>query len=152
MSHPSPRYHDNDTTLASTERRDWITVLPLGAHEQHGPHLPFETDTLIAEGLVARLIPALPADLPVTFLPTEPIGYSIEHMDVIGTKTLAFDEAVYRWLGIVGDLHAKGIGKLVLLNAHGGNSPLMTVVATGCGSACWSSPRAGPASDSPPAG
>ncbi|MBP2557734.1 creatinine amidohydrolase [Neorhizobium galegae] len=130
MSHPSPRYHDNDTTLASTERRNWIAVLPLGAHEQHGPHLPFETDTLIVEGLVARLIPALPAGLPVTFLPTEPVGYSIEHMDVAGTKTLAFDEAVYRWLGLAGDLHAKGIGKLVLLNAHGGNSPLLTIVAT----------------------
>lgn len=130
MQHPLPRYHDNDPTSASTERRDWIAILPLGAHEQHGPHLPFETDTLIAEGLVARLIPALPARLPVTFLPAEPIGYSIEHMDVAGTKTLGFDEAVNRWLGIAGELHGKGIRKLVLLNAHGGNSPLMTIVAT----------------------
>jgi creatinine amidohydrolase len=51
-------------------------------------------------------------------------------MDVTGTKTLAFDEAVNRWLGIAGGLHAEGIDKLVLLNAHGGNSPLMTIVAT----------------------
>lgn len=130
MPHPLPHYHDNDPTLASTERRDWIAVLPLGAHEQHGPHLPFETDTLIAEGLVARLIPALPAGLPVTFLPAEPIGYSVEHMDVAGTKTLGFDEAVNRWLGITEELHGKGIRKLVLLNAHGGNSPLLTIVAT----------------------
>ncbi|KGD91973.1 creatininase family protein [Rhizobium sp. YS-1r] len=130
MPHPLPRYHDNDPTGASTERRGWIAVLPLGAHEQHGPHLPFETDALIAEGLVARLIPALPTGLPVTFLPVEPVGYSIEHMDVAGTKTLAFDEAVNRWLGIAAELHANGIRKLVLLNAHGGNSPLMTIVAT----------------------
>jgi len=130
MPHPSPRYHDNDLTHASTERRDWIAVLPLGAHEQHGPHLPFETDTLIAEGLVTRLIPALPASLPVTFLPVEPVGYSIEHMDVAGTKTLRFDETVHRWLGIAEELHGKGIRKLVLLNAHGGNSPLLTIVAT----------------------
>ncbi|SMF06421.1 creatinine amidohydrolase [Xaviernesmea oryzae] len=130
MPHPSPRYHDNDLTLASTERHGWIAVLPLGAHEQHGPHLPFETDTLIAEGLIARLIHALPADLPVTFLPVEPVGYSVEHMDVAGTRTLRFDEAVYRWLGIAEDLHRKGIRKLVLLNAHGGNSPLTTIVAT----------------------
>jgi creatinine amidohydrolase len=51
-------------------------------------------------------------------------------MDVPGTKTLAYDEAVNRWLGIAGDLHARGIRKLVLLNAHGGNSPLLTIVAT----------------------
>lgn len=130
MPHPLPRFHDNDLTDASTERRDWIVVLPLGAHEQHGPHLPFETDSLIADGLTQRLIPALPPNLPVTFLPVEPIGYSIEHMDVAGTKTLSFDEAITRWLGIAEDLHMLGIRKLVLLNAHGGNSPLMTIVAT----------------------
>jgi creatinine amidohydrolase len=130
MSHPLPVYHDNDLTTASTERRDWIVVLPLGAHEQHGPHLPFETDTLIAEGLVSRIIPALPQNLPVTFLPVETVGYSIEHMDIAGTKTLAFDEAVNRWLGIAEKLHRQGIRKLVMLNAHGGNSPLLTIVAT----------------------
>jgi creatinine amidohydrolase len=130
MSHPLPVYHDNDLTTASTERRDWIVVLPLGAHEQHGPHLPFETDTLIAAGLVSRIIPALPQNLPVTFLPVETVGYSIEHMDVAGTKTLAFDEAVTRWLGIAERLHRQSIRKLVMLNAHGGNSPLLTIVAT----------------------
>jgi len=130
MSHPKPRFCDNDQTLESTERRDWIAVLPLGAHEQHGPHLSFDTDTLIAEGLVARLIPVLPSRLPVTFLPTEPVGYSVEHMDVAGTRTLAFDEAVNRWLGIVEEMNNQGIKKFVMLNAHGGNSPLMTIVAT----------------------
>jgi creatinine amidohydrolase len=130
MSHPLPVYHDNDLTTASTERRDWIVVLPLGAHEQHGPHLPFETDTLIAAGLVSRIIPALPQNLPITFLPVETVGYSIEHMDVAGTKTLAFDEAINRWLGIAERLHRQGIRKLVMLNAHGGNSPLLTIVAT----------------------
>lgn len=130
MSHPQPRFEDNDPTLSPTDRADWIAVLPLGAHEQHGPHLPFETDTLIVEGLVGRVIDALPAALPVTFLPAEPVGYSIEHMDVAGTKTLGFDQAVHRWLGIAENLHEKGIRKFVMLNAHGGNSPLLTIVAT----------------------
>ncbi|GGA96432.1 creatininase [Brucella endophytica] len=107
-----------------------IAVLPLGAHEQHGPHLPFETDTIIAEGLAARAAAAIPPELDVRFLPAEAVGYSIEHMDVSGTKTLAFDEAVRRWIGIGEKLHAEGIRKLVLLNAHGGNSPLITIVAT----------------------
>ncbi|EJC77862.1 creatininase family protein [Rhizobium hidalgonense] len=107
-----------------------IAVLPLGAHEQHGPHLPFETDTLIAEGIAGRLKMALPAGLSVTFMPAESVGYSIEHMDVEGTKTLAFDEAVNRWLGIAERLAKRDIRKLVMLNAHGGNSPLMTIVAT----------------------
>ncbi|MGY5778879.1 creatininase family protein [Rhizobium sp. LEGMi135b] len=130
MAHPLPCFDDNDETLTTEERTKWIAVLPLGAYEQHGPHLPFETDTLIAEGIVSRLKVALPANLPVTFLSVESIGYSIEHIDVAGTKTLAFDEAVQRWLGTAERLSKLGIRKLVMLNAHGGNSPLMTIVAT----------------------
>jgi len=107
-----------------------IAVLPLGAHEQHGPHLPLETDTLIAQGLVDRLKLALPNSLSVEFLPVEPVGYSIEHTNVEGTQTLAFDEAVHRWIGIGEALSRRGIAKFVILNAHGGNSPLMTIVAT----------------------
>ena len=107
-----------------------IAVLPLGAHEQHGPHLPFETDTLIARGLVDRIRSALPKSLSVDFLPVEPVGYSIEHANVAGTQTLAFDEAVHRWIGLGEALSGRGIGKLVILNAHGGNSPLMAIVAT----------------------
>jgi len=130
MAQPMARFDDNDRTLTPIDRANWIVVLPLGAHEQHGPHLPFETDTLIAEGIVERLKHSLPADLPVTFLPVEPIGYSIEHMDIAGTRTLAFDEAVNRWLGIAERMRGMGIRKFVMLNAHGGNSPLMTIVAT----------------------
>jgi creatinine amidohydrolase len=130
MARPKPLFRDNDPHTTPIDRADWIAVLPLGATEQHGPHLPFETDTIIAQGIVDRLIAVLPADLPVTILPVEPIGYSIEHMDVSGTRTLAFEEAVNRWLAIAADLHDKGIRKLVLLNAHGGNSPLLTIVAT----------------------
>lgn len=110
--------------------QDTIAVLPLGAHEQHGPHLPFETDTLIARGIAARLAALVPAGMDVRFLETEPVGYSIEHMDVEGTKTLAYDEAVARWLAIAAGQNSLGIRKLLLLNAHGGNAPLLTIVAT----------------------
>jgi creatinine amidohydrolase len=106
-----------------------IAVLPLGATEQHGPHLPLETDTLIAQGIVARVRPLVP-HLDVEFLPVEPIGYSIEHMDVEGTRTLSFEEAVRRWITIGADLARRGVHRFVMLNAHGGNSPLMTIVAT----------------------
>ena len=130
MSDTYTHIHDNNVTAALYAQNEIIAVLPLGAHEQHGPHLPFETDTLIAQGIVERLKQALAPSAPIHFLPTEPVGYSIEHMDVSGTKTLAFDEAVHRWLGIAEAQHNKGIRKFVMLNAHGGNSPLMTIVAT----------------------
>lgn len=107
-----------------------IAVLPLGAHEQHGPHLPFETDAVIAEAIAARTKARLPAELQVQFLPVEPVGYSPEHMDVDGTRSLGFAEAIERWIRIGAGANARGIRKFVMLNAHGGNSPLMTIVAT----------------------
>lgn len=114
--------------MAGNDER--IAVLPLGAHEQHGPHLPFATDTIIATGVARRAQTLLPKDLDVIFLPTEAVGYSIEHIDVEGTRTLTYREAIERWLGIAERLSEEGIRRLVLLNAHGGNSPLMTIVAT----------------------
>ena len=116
-----------DETL---ESRRTIAVLPLGATEQHGPHLPFATDSIIAAGVARRAADLLGGTLDVTFLPVEEVGYSIEHIDTPGTRTLAFDEAVRRWTGIGEECFSRGIRRFVMLNAHGGNSPLMTIVAT----------------------
>ena len=107
-----------------------IAVLPLGAHEQHGPHLPFDTDALIAQAVADRLRDTVQAPIRIELLPVESVGYSIEHMDVSGTRTLAFDEAVHRWIGIAAECAARDVRRLLLLNAHGGNSPLLTIVAT----------------------
>ena len=131
MTMPSRHYRKMTAgEMFAAKQRGWIAVLPLGATEQHGPHLPFETDTIIAQGVAERVIARAPAHLPFTVLPTEPVGYSVEHMDVAGSETLAFDEAANRWIGIGERLHAQGFRKLVILNAHGGNSPLMTIVST----------------------
>ncbi|NKB51867.1 MAG: creatininase family protein [Rhizobiaceae bacterium] len=106
-----------------------ILVLPLGATEQHGKHLPLETDTLIAQGICNRLAAQIGSGLDVRFLNAEPIGYSSEHMDHAGSRTLSYGEAIDRWIAF-GECAAKsGIRRFVLLNAHGGNSPLMTIVA-----------------------
>jgi creatinine amidohydrolase len=116
--------------IAAADTSEWIAVLPLGATEQHGPHLPAETDAIIAEAIARRLAIAVAGRLQVTVLPTEKIGYSPEHLDFPATRSLAFDEAIRRWIGIGETLAGQGIRKLLLLNAHGGNSPLMTIVAT----------------------
>ena len=79
---------------------DCVVILPLGATEQHGQHLPLETDTLIARGVCERLAEQLKPEMPVFILPVEPVGYSPEHMDFAGSKTLNFDEAIDRWIEI----------------------------------------------------
>ncbi len=129
--HPNRNYAfitDDDFTAGNVA--DWIAVLPLGATEQHGEHLPTETDWIIADGITQAVIAKLPAHMPVTFLPVEKIGYSIEHSNRPGFETYSWEEAIHRWIAIGEGLADKGIRKMVMLNAHGGNAPLMTIVAT----------------------
>ncbi|MBK8457787.1 MAG: creatininase family protein [Phyllobacteriaceae bacterium] len=117
-------------TTAEILDDEMIAVLPLGATEHHGPHLAPDVDWIIADGVCARTKALLPKDFRVEFLAVEKIGYSIEHADFAVTRTLAFDEAIQRWIAIGEACARRGIRKFVMLNAHGGNAPLMTIVAT----------------------
>src|SRR3954453_20829176 len=85
-----------DASPADSAR--WIAVLPLAATEQHGPHLPLETDVMIADAYLARVRELLPATRPVTFLPVERVGISTEHTDFPGTQTLSTEAALKRWM------------------------------------------------------
>lgn len=107
----------------------WIAVLPLAATEQHGPHLPLETDVLIADAYLARVRALLPASVPASFLPVEPIGLSTEHIDYPGTQTLPTETALKRWTGIGEQVARRGVRKLVVITSHGGNSAAMMLVA-----------------------
>ena len=107
----------------------WIAVLPVAAIEQHGPHLPVYTDTCIAEGMVRRSIELLPDDLPVTFLPVAPIGKSNEHIASPGTITSTWETTTKLWLDIGDSVHRAGVRKLIVMNSHGGNVPMVDIVA-----------------------
>jgi creatinine amidohydrolase len=115
--------------LAGVERARWIAVLPLAATEQHGPHLPLETDILIAQAYLARVRELLPNTLPVTFLPVERIGISTEHTDFPGTLTLAPETALRNWMALGESVARAGVKKLVIVTSHGGNSAAMSLVA-----------------------
>jgi creatinine amidohydrolase len=114
---------------AEADAARWIAVLPLAATEQHGPHLPLETDVLIGEAYLARVRELLPAALPVTFLPLQPVGISTEHIDYPGTLTLPTDVALKEWMAIGERVAQAGIRKLVIVTSHGGNSAAMSLVA-----------------------
>jgi len=107
----------------------WIAVLPLAATEQHGPHLPLETDVLIGEAYLARVRELLPATLPVTFLPIRRIGISTEHIDFPGTQTLSTEAALREWTALGESVARAGLKKLVIVTSHGGNSAAMMLVA-----------------------
>src|SRR5438552_2166153 len=115
--------------IGKADAARWIAVLPLAATEQHGPHLPLETDVLIGEAYLARVRELLPVALPVTFLPLQPVGISTEHVDYPGTLTLPVDVALKSWMALGESVARAGVKKLVMVTSHGGNSAAMTLVA-----------------------
>jgi creatinine amidohydrolase len=130
-SDPPPRdWSDIDWTKtdAATAAR-WIAVMPLGATEQHGPHLPLETDVMIGEAYLARVRELLPDTSPVTFLPIQRIGISTEHIDFKGTLTLSTEAALKEWMALGESVARAGVRKLVMVTSHGGNSTAMMLVA-----------------------
>ena len=104
-------------------------LLPIGATEQHGPHLPLGVDSFIAEAYLAHVRNVLPDALPVTFLPIQRVGVSVEHLAYPGTLTLSATTAIAAWTEIGESLARAGLRKLVLVTSHGGNVAVMELVA-----------------------
>ncbi|MGL5115815.1 MAG: creatininase family protein [Beijerinckiaceae bacterium] len=127
---PRRRWQDMTTVeFSEADTSGWIAMLPVCAIEQHGPHLPVATDTTINEGNVAAMLEKLPADLPLTVLPTQAVGKSNEHIHSPGTLTLSHDTLARLLLDIGDSVARAGVRKLVLANSHGGNIAVLDVVA-----------------------
>lgn len=108
-----------------------LGLVPLGATEQHGPHLPLATDTLIAEVLAREVAEQL--DVPVVVTPVPPGGLSTHHLGFPGTVTIP--EAAFRaWVvASVEALERMGIREIAVFSAHGGNFAFLRELAVGYG-------------------
>ena len=117
------------TEYAGLDPEAMIAILPTAAIEQHGPHLPVGTDTMIAEGMLARLRQDCPEDLDIRILPVMAVGKSNEHIHAPGTVTLSAETALNAWREIGLSVARAGVRKLVIVNSHGGNLDLIGILA-----------------------
>ncbi|MCQ6561767.1 creatininase family protein [Paenibacillus mendelii] len=96
-----------------------LVVIPTGATEQHGPHLPTNTDTLIVSRLAERLERLLPDRLLLT--PTMWLGHSPHHLSFGGTLSACHPVYIQMLHSICQSYIGMGAKKLWILNGHGGN-------------------------------
>lgn len=92
-------------------------IVPIGSIEQHGPHLPLNTDTLIAEGVSKEIASRLNAVIAPAVMP----GVSVEHMDFPGTLSLSREVFIKKIKDICSSLGRHGFKEIILINGHGGN-------------------------------
>ena len=104
-----------------------LVLIPIGAHEQHGPALPVSTDTLSAQvlsGLAGALLGPR-----VGVAPAIPFGVSWHHLGFPGTISLSEATLGAVVEDVVTSLHGYGIERFVFVNTHGGNNPALEVAA-----------------------
>jgi creatinine amidohydrolase len=109
------------------EQDNPIAIIPVGSTEQHGPHLPLNTDTDLGYSVAI----ALAQNCQEKVLVTPPVwtGFSPHHMDFCGTITLKQSTLFHLVVDIIESLLAHNVNRIVLMNSHGGNISLLKTVA-----------------------
>lgn len=106
---------------------DLVAVLPIGAIEQHGPHLPVSVDRDLVDAVIERAMPLLNEDQNALILPTLSITKSGEHDRHPGTLSLTADTLLATLRDIGASVARAGVERLVLFNGHGGNTAVLEI-------------------------
>jgi creatinine amidohydrolase len=104
-----------------------VCIVPCGAVEQHGPHLPLDVDLVCPTEIARGAGRAAPAE--VLVLPTVAYGYTGHVMDFPGTINQHFEHFIAHVLDITKSLAYHVFKKILLLNGHGSNMPNLDLVA-----------------------
>jgi creatinine amidohydrolase len=111
------------------DRKNTVIVLPAGAIEQHGPHLPCAVDSIISAGVVGHALARLPAGVPAFALAPITYGKSDEHLHFPGTMTLDGTTLLDTVTQIGESVYRSGFRKLLIVNGHGGQPQVMEMAA-----------------------
>jgi creatinine amidohydrolase len=111
------------------DKENAVILQPIGAIEQHGPHLPLAVDAAICTAVLGSALERVPKSVPAYCLPPLYYGKSNEHVRFPGTVTLSA-ETLLRVLAEVADsVYRMGFRKLAIVNAHGGQPQVVEIAA-----------------------
>jgi creatinine amidohydrolase len=130
MANAAKEYRYNRLTWAEMNEAiamQKVVLLPTGSTEQHGRHLPLDVDTFLAESVCLEVGRRLPEQ--VLVLPPVAYGLNLHHIDFPGTIHIEPEVFIAFCLNITKSVAYHGFEKILLVNGHGSNSPLIDLVA-----------------------
>lgn len=114
--------------IASARDAGAVVIIPLGATEQHGAHLPLDTDILSATR-VALGAAELSKEPPILVAKVASVGFSPHHMMHPGTISLRLETFTALVRDVVASVRRHGFHKIIFVNGHGGNVAPLSAIA-----------------------
>jgi creatinine amidohydrolase len=132
VNQPGERFrlllHEINRGEAARRAPSALVVLPVGATEQHGPHLPIGTDFLIVEHVTRAAAQEARASVDVLMAPTFQTGSSHHHLPFGGTISLSTERYYGALRDMTESLIQSGFRRIFIVNGHGGNHELIELV------------------------
>lgn len=113
--------------LAAVVKRQPVVVLPVGSVEDHGPHLPLDTDNFLIWSVCEEA--AKRADGEILLLPIIPYGFETHHMDFPGTIDIEMEHLLHFVLDVTKSVARHGFRRILIADGHGSNMPILELVA-----------------------
>jgi creatinine amidohydrolase len=104
-----------------------VVILPTGSTEQHGPHLPLDTDMFLAEQVCKELARRAPDK--VLILPSIPYGLNLHHIDFPGTIHIQPQHFIDFCTDVTKSVAYHGFKRIAIINGHGSNMPMVDLIA-----------------------
>ena len=104
-----------------------VVILPIGSVEDHGPHLPIDTDNFLIWSICEAAAQAAPGEM--LLLPQIPFGFETHHLDFPGTIDIHSDHLLNFVLDVTKSVAHHGFERILIADGHGSNMPILDMVA-----------------------
>jgi creatinine amidohydrolase len=113
--------------MKEVAKRNPVVVVPVGSVEDHGPHLPLDTDNFLIWSICEEA--ARRANGDILLMPLIPYGFETHHMDFPGTIDIHMEHMLHFVLDVTKSVAHHGFDRILLADGHGSNMPILDLVA-----------------------